>query len=66
MSYQQQNMDDFDYMAGGHEMADEIDDGGDGELGEDEFEMVCFLSFPSVLALYWGKNWLVCILRAIL
>lgn len=40
MSYQQQNMDEFDYMAGGHEMADEIDDGGDGELGDDEFDML--------------------------
>ena len=45
MSYQQQNMDEFDYMAGGHEMADEIDDGGDGELGDDEFDMVCFFDF---------------------
>lgn len=42
MSYHQQDMDEFDYMAGGHEMADEIDD---GELGEDELDMVCF--FPS-------------------
>ncbi|TYK16979.1 putative WD repeat-containing protein C2A9.03-like [Cucumis melo var. makuwa] len=40
MSYQQQNMDEFDYMAAGHEMADEIDDGGDGELGDDEFDML--------------------------
>lgn len=43
MSYQQQNMDEFDYMAAGHEMADDIDDGGDGESGDDEFDMVCFL-----------------------